>query len=68
MSDQPQPFRFRQILRLPGIELIVDHRVQMFLRRIPGLRQVVIEVRLVDRLDAASMSEYAVSRTRRAIG
>ena len=51
MSDQPQSLRLGQILGLPGVEQIVDHRKEAFLGRIPRLRQVVIEMRLVDGLD-----------------
>ena len=51
VSDQPQSLRFGQILGLPGIEEIVDYREETFLGRIPWLRQIVIEMRLVDGLD-----------------
>ena len=51
VSDQPQSLRLGQILGLPGVEQIVDHREEAFLGRIPRLRQVVIEMRLVDGLD-----------------
>ena len=51
VPDEPQPLRLGQILGLPRVEQIVDHREQAFLRRIPRLRQVVIEVRVVDGLD-----------------
>ena len=51
MSDQPQSLRLGEILGLPGVEQIVDHREQAFLGRIPRLRQVVIEMRHVDGLD-----------------
>ena len=51
MSDQPQSLRLGEILGLPGVEQIVDHREQAFLGRIPRLREVVIEMRLVDGLD-----------------
>ena len=50
MSDQPQSLRFGQILGLPRVEQIVDHREETFLGRIPRLRQIVIEMRLVDGL------------------
>ena len=51
MTDQPQPGRFGKILGLPGVEQIVDDREEALLGRIPRLREVVIEVRLVDGLD-----------------
>ena len=37
--------------RLPVREQIVEHRVQLLLRRIPGLHQVVVERHAVDRVD-----------------
>ena len=48
MSDQPQALCLGKILGLPGVEEIVDHREEKFLGRIPRLRQIVIEMRLVD--------------------
>ena len=51
VSDESQPFGLGQVFGLPRVEKIVDHREQTFLRRIPRLRQIVIEVRFVDRLD-----------------
>ena len=48
VSDEPQSFRLGQILGLPGVEEIVDDGEEAFLRRIPGLRQIVIEMRVVD--------------------
>ena len=51
MSDQPQSLRLGQIRGLPRVEEIVDHRKETFLGRIPGLRQIVIEMRVVDRPD-----------------
>ena len=48
VSDQAQARRLRQGLGLPRVEQIVDHREEAFLGRIPWLRQVVIEMRLVD--------------------
>ena len=51
VPDQPQALRLGQILGLPRVEQVVDDREQAFLGRIPRLRQVVIEVRLVDGLD-----------------
>jgi uncharacterized membrane protein YiaA len=37
--------------RLPGLEQRVEHRVELLLRRVPRLEQVVVEVDDVDRLD-----------------
>ena len=37
--------------RAPRLELAVDHRIELLLRRIPRLEQVVVEVDDVDRLD-----------------
>src|SRR4029079_9270233 len=51
VSDQSESLRFGQMLGLPSVEEIVDHREEMFLGRIPRLRQIVIEMRLVDGLD-----------------
>ena len=48
VSDQAQARRLGQGLGLPRVEEIVDHREEALLRRIPRLRQVVIEMRLVD--------------------
>ena len=45
------PFASGEILGLPVVEQIVDHREEAFLGRIPRLREVVIEMRLVDGLD-----------------
>ena len=39
------------VLRPPGLEQGVDHRVELLLRRVPRLEQVVVEVDDVDRLD-----------------
>src|SRR5262249_30266430 len=36
---------------LPGLEQLVDDRVELLLRRVPGLEQVVVEVDDVDRVD-----------------
>ena len=49
--DQPEPLGFGQILRLPAVEQVVDDRKQTFFGGIPRLGEVVIEVRVVDRLD-----------------
>jgi hypothetical protein len=46
VPDQAQTGRLRQRLGLPGIELVVDDREEPLLRRVPRLRQVVIEVAL----------------------
>ncbi len=35
----------------PGVQEVVDHRVELLLRRVPGLEQVVVEVDDVDRVD-----------------
>ena len=51
VADQPQSLRLGEVLGLPPVEQIVDHREEAFLGRIPGLREVVIEVGDVDRLD-----------------
>ena len=51
VTNEPQPLCLREILSLPGVEQIVDDREQAFLGRIPRLREVVIEMRLVDGLD-----------------
>ena len=37
--------------RLPRFEERVDHRVELLLRRVPGLEQVVVDIDDVDRLD-----------------
>ena len=36
---------------LPVAEQVLDHRVELLLRRVPGLEEVVVERRLVDRRD-----------------
>ena len=51
VSNQPQSLRLGQILGLPGVEQVVDHREEALLRWIPRLREVVIEMRDVDGLD-----------------
>jgi hypothetical protein len=39
------------VARPPGVQLLVDHRVELLLRRVPRLEQVVVEIDDVDRLD-----------------
>ena len=39
------------VLALPGLQQFVDNRVELLLRRVPGLEQVVVEVDDVDRVD-----------------
>jgi hypothetical protein len=51
VADEPQPLLLRQVLGLPGVEEVVDHGEQVLLGRIPGLGEVMVEVRDVDRLD-----------------
>ena len=39
------------VLALPGLQQLVDDRVELLLGRVPGLEQVVVEVNDVDRVD-----------------
>jgi hypothetical protein len=39
------------VLALPGLEELVDDRVKLLLRRVPGLEQIVVQVDDVDRVD-----------------
>ena len=50
-AQDPQPVEGRTILRLPVVEQVVDDRVELFVGRIPGLEQIVIDASVVDRPD-----------------
>jgi hypothetical protein len=52
----------------PGLQQVVQDRVELLLRWVPRLEEVVVEVDDVDRVDRAFVSAYAVSSTRRAPG
>ena len=51
VADDLDPVGRRGRLGPPGVEQVVDHRIQLLLGRIPGLEQVVVERDLVDRVD-----------------
>ena len=48
MADDPQSTLFRQILDLPVVEEIVDRWIEILFRRGPRLREIVVDVRLID--------------------
>ena len=50
MTNQPQARRFGQILRLPVVQQVVDDRKEALLGWVPGLREVMIQMGLVDAL------------------
>jgi hypothetical protein len=51
VTDHPGLVAGRLRGRPPQVEHRVDHRIQLLLRRVPRLQQVVVEVDDVDRLD-----------------
>ncbi len=51
VSDHPALLDRRVATAQPGLDQLVDHRVELLLRRIPRLEQVVVHVDQVDRLD-----------------
>jgi len=51
VSDHAYVGRVVRVRLLPVAEQVVDDRKQPFLRRVPGLEQVVVETDVVDRLD-----------------
>ena len=53
VADDPDPLERRPELRLPVSQQVAEDRIQPFLRRIPGLHQVVIEPDVVDRPDGS---------------
>jgi hypothetical protein len=51
MPDDADAARLQGRPGLPGREQILEHRVQLLLRRVPGLEQVVVQGHLVDGRD-----------------
>ena len=39
---------------VPGAEEVVEHRIELLLRRIPGLEQVVVQIDHVDGVDGGA--------------
>ncbi len=50
-SDHPHPLERQVHVGLPLVQQAVQHRVQVFLRGIPGLHQVIVQAHQVDGLD-----------------
>ncbi len=51
MADHPQAAEGRVVGGVPVGEQVVQHRVEVLLRRIPGLQQVMVDPDRVDRPD-----------------
>ena len=52
VSHESETLRFGEVLRLPRVEEVIHNWEEKFLRRLPGLRQIVIDMRFVDRFDS----------------
>ena len=50
-GEQPQPLEGRSEVGDPVGEEVVEHRVELLFRRVPGLEDVLVEANGVDRLD-----------------
>ena len=55
-AQQPQPLERRTVAGDPVREQVVDDRVELLLGRVPRLQQVLVELDLVDRRIATSVS------------
>ena len=51
MADDLNPIRWRGRVGPPLVEQIIHHRIELFVRRIPGFEQVVVERHPVDGVD-----------------
>ena len=51
MADDPHALEHRLVAGPPVVQQVVEHGVEVLLRRVPGLHQIVVEAHLVDRLD-----------------
>ncbi len=51
VANHLDPFEWRRIALLPSLEEVIEHGVQFLLRRIPWLKQIVVELHIIDCLD-----------------